>query len=280
MTPSPKNGRARANGHSEAQARSRHPEAPAAAIKVIVADSQSIYRVGIRKIFALEDDIRVVAQAENLGQTIAAACKSQADVILFESHISPNPAEAISELLRKAPESRIVVVTAHADEADTVELLRRGARGILARSISPDLLVRCVRKVAAGELWLDNQGVNWVIEAYRAQAAQLTTPRPRTKLSSKELLIIGHVTQGLRNREIAKEIGTSEQVIKNYLRKVYDKLGVSDRLELALYCIHHRLLQNPEAAGLMPAAQAAAALEVKSAAPAGATSALSAAAGK
>ena len=111
---------------------------------------------------------------------------------------------------------------------------------------SPEMLVKCVRKIAQGETWIDNQAVTWVIEAYRQQAAQLMTPRNRAKLSDKELLIISCVTQGLRNKEIATELNTSEQVIKNYLRKVYDKLGVSDRLELALYCIHHQLLKPPK----------------------------------
>src|SRR3954463_4027500 len=246
--------------------KSSKPVAPAldsagekpAPIRVIIADTQSIYRVGIRKIFALEDDIRVVAQAESLGQTIAAAIKFPTDVILLEAAITPNPAEAISELLKRAPASKVVVVLVEPDEEDTVDLLRRGVRGIVSRSISPDLLVKCVRKVAQGETWLDNRGVNWVLEAYRSQAAQLTSPRPKTKLSDKELLIISCVTQGMRNKEIAVEIGTTEQVIKNYLRKIYDKLGVSDRLELALYCIHHRLLQG-SGRGQIPDESAAAA---------------------
>jgi DNA-binding NarL/FixJ family response regulator len=235
------------------------PEKPHA-LRVVIADTQSIYRVGIRKIFALEDDIRMVAQAETLGQTLAAISKHPVDVVLFEAAITPNPAEAVSEILKKAPNAKIIVVLVEPDEEDTVDLLRRGVRGIVSRSISPDLLVRCVRKVAAGETWLDNQGVNWVLEAYRTQAAQLTSPRPRTRISDKELLIISCVTQGMRNKEIAVELGTTEQVVKNYLRKIYDKLGVSDRLELALYCIHHHLLQNkgqnlPEApaAGEVPA---------------------------
>jgi DNA-binding NarL/FixJ family response regulator len=222
------------------------PAEKPAPVRVIIADTQSIYRVGIRKILALEDDIRVVAQAETLGQTIAAAVKFPTDVILLEAAITPNPPEAISELMKRTPASKIVVVMVEPDEEDTVDLLRRGVRGIVSRSISPDLLVRCVRKVAAGETWLDNRGVNWVLEAYRAQASQLTSPRPKTKISDKELLIISCVTQGMRNKEIAREIGTTEQVIKNYLRKVYDKLGVSDRLELALYCIHHQLLKNKQ----------------------------------
>jgi DNA-binding NarL/FixJ family response regulator len=231
-----------------------------APIRVIIADTQSIYRVGIRKIFALEDDVRVVAQAESLGQTIAAAVKFPADVILLEAAITANPPEAVSELMKRAPSAKIIVVLVEPDEEDTVDLLRRGVRGIVSRSISPDLLVRCVRKVAQGETWLDNRGVNWVLEAYRSQAAHLTSPRPKQKISDKELLIISCVTQGMRNKEIAREIGTTEQVIKNYLRKVYDKLGVSDRLELALYCIHHRLLQNklPVAGVPEPAAPIAA----------------------
>jgi two-component system nitrate/nitrite response regulator NarL len=108
-----------------------------------------------------------------------------------------------------------------------------------------------VRKIAAGETWIDNQSINWVIEAYRSQATALTSPRTQPRLSPKELAIITCITQGKRNKEIAYQLGTTEQVIKNYLRKVYDKLGVSDRLELALYCLHHQL--HKKAAGTVPA---------------------------
>ena len=213
-------------------------------LRVIIADSQAIFRVGIRKVLALEEDLRVVAQAENLVQTLSAVTKFPADVLLFESRLSSNAPEAASELLKRAPGLKIIVITADADADQTVEYLRRGVKGIVTRSIAPDLLVRCVRKVAEGETWLDNRGVNWVIEAYRSQAAQLTSPRPKNRLSDKELLIVSCVSQGMRNKEIAQQVGTTEQVIKNYLRKVYDKLGVSDRLELALYCIHHRLMDK------------------------------------
>jgi DNA-binding CsgD family transcriptional regulator len=95
-----------------------------------------------------------------------------------------------------------------------------------------------------GETWLDNQGVNWVIEAYRSQATQGGSSKHQLRLSDKEMLIISGVTQGLKNKDIAQEVGTTEQVVKNYLRKIYDKLGVMDRLELALYSMHHRLLDG------------------------------------
>ena len=214
-------------------------------MRVIVADSEAIFRVGMGKIFALEKDLEVVAQTENLQQTLSAVATTAADVILFEAGLSPNPAESVTEVIRRAqPGTRIIIIAHFTGEEETVDYLRRGVRGILSRSISPDLLVRCVRKVAAGETWLDNQGVNWVIEAYRNQAEHGVTQKHQLRLSEKEMLIIGGVTQGLKNKDIALEVGTTEQVVKNYLRKIYDKLGVSDRLELALYSMHRRLLEG------------------------------------
>jgi two-component system nitrate/nitrite response regulator NarL len=213
-------------------------------IRIILADSQAIYRVGIRKVFALEDDFRVVAQADSLENLRAAIERYPTDIVLLEGNMLAGTANVIPDLLRMAPEVKLIVQAAASDENHTVELYRRGVRGIISRSISPDLLVRCVRRIAAGETWIDNQSVNWVIEAYRAQAAALVSPRTQPRLSPKEMAIITCITQGKRNKEIAFQLGTTEQVIKNYLRKIYDKLGVSDRLELALYCLHNKIIHT------------------------------------
>ncbi len=217
---------------------------PSEGIRVILADSQAIYRVGIRKVFALEDDIRVVAQAETLANLFSALQRFPADVVILEGGLIAGVVDAIPELIRRAPQAQIIVQVAEANESTTVELYRRGVRGVVPRSISPDLLVKCVRKISAGETWIDNQSVSWVIEAYRAQASALVNPRNKPHLSPKEVQIISCITRGMRNKEIAYHVGTTEQVIKNNLRKIYDKLGVSDRLELALYCMHHQLLKD------------------------------------
>ena len=212
--------------------------------RVILADPQAIYRVGIRKIFALEDDIRVIAQAETLLNLHAALQRFPADVVILEGSLIAGVVDAIPELIKRSPNAKLIVQVSESNEANTVELYRRGVRGVVPRSISPDLLVKCVRKIAAGETWIDNQSVSWVIEAYRAQASALMSPRSKPRLSNKEVAIISCITRGMRNKEIAYQVGTTEQVIKNYLRKIYDKLGVSDRLELALYCVHHQLLKD------------------------------------
>jgi DNA-binding NarL/FixJ family response regulator len=213
-------------------------------VRVIVADTQAIFRAGLRKVFALEDDIRVVGQAETLAQTQSAVAKFSADVLIFEAALTPNPVEAVANLLRQNPPLRVVVVTPGADEDLTLELFRRGAHGIVSREVEPELLVECLRKVVAGETWLDSQGVRWVMEAYRNQNNRPTGSRPKVQLTPKEMLIVSCVTQGMKNKEIALRVGTTEQVVKNYLRKVYDKLGVADRLELALYCLNHHVVDN------------------------------------
>jgi two-component system, NarL family, nitrate/nitrite response regulator NarL len=246
------------SGRSEETTTPREPgNSDRPVLRILLADSQAIYRVGMRKVFAVEDDLRVVAQVDRIDGLFAALERHPADVLLLESNLIIGTTNAIPEIVRRAPEIKIIVQTTGADEANTVELYRRGVRGIIPRSISPDLLVKCVRKIGAGETWIDNQSVNWVIEAYRSQATAITNPKSQPRLSPKELSIIACITQGKRNKEIAFQLGTTEQVIKNYLRKIYDKLGVSDRLELALYCLHHQIhkrAKDPE----QPAADKAA----------------------
>jgi DNA-binding NarL/FixJ family response regulator len=244
-------------------------------IRVILADSQAIFRAGLRKIFALEDDIRVVGQAETLPQTQSAVTKFSADVLIFESALAANPVEAVTELLRQAPEIKIVVVTPASDEQLTLDLFRRGAHGILSREVEPEVLVDCLRKVAAGEPWLENQAVHWVMEAFRGHNLRPSGARPKVQLTPKETLIVSCVTQGMKNKEIAIRVGTTEQVVKNYLRKVYDKLGVADRLELALYCLSHHVVDGVKP----PPSPATAAPAESTSAPAANSAAAGAAAG-
>ena len=213
-------------------------------IRVILADTQAIFRAGLRKIFALEDDIRVVGQAETLPQTQSAVAKFSADILIFESALASNPVETVTELLRQAPQLKIVVVTPVSDEQLTLDLFRRGAHGILSREVEPETLVECLRKVAGGEPWLESQAIHWVMDAYRGHNLRPSGARPKVQLTPKETLIVSCVTQGMKNKEIAVRVGTTEQVVKNYLRKVYDKLGVADRLELALYCLSHHVVDG------------------------------------
>lgn len=217
-------------------------------IRVIVADSQAIFRAGLRKIFAVEDDIRVVGQAETLEQTISAAKKFTAEILIFEAALAENPVDAVQEIMKTAPALRVVIVTEAPDQEITLELFRRGAHSIVSREIDSDMFVECLRTIAKGEPWLEAHAMKWVMEAYRLQAGRGHGGRSKVQLTPKESLIVSCVTQGMKNKEIAARVGTTEQVVKNYLRKVYDKLGVADRLELALYCLNNRVVLDKAAA--------------------------------
>jgi len=209
-------------------------------IRVIVADSRPISRAGLRKIFAREDDIRVVGQAETLLQAVSAAKKFAAEILIFEAALSEKPLEAVQKIMKTAPGLRMLVVTEAPEQELTLELFRRGAHAIVSREIDSERFVECLRTIAKGEPWLEPHAVKWVLQAFRAHGRRAHAGRSKVELTPKESLIVSCVMQGMKNKEIAVRVGTTEQVVKNYLRKVYDKLGVADRLELALYCLNNR----------------------------------------
>jgi DNA-binding NarL/FixJ family response regulator len=175
---------------------------------------------------------------------VSAIQKFSCDIVIFEAALAENPSDAVAEMLRHVPSCKLVVVTETPNEEVTLELFRRGAHAIVSREVEPELLVDCLHKVAGGEPWLESKAVAWVLEAYRTQASRPSGARSKVQLTPKESLIVSCVTQGMKNKEIALRVGTTEQVVKNYLRKVYDKLGVADRLELALFCLHNRVLDG------------------------------------
>ena len=122
--------------------------------------------------------------------------------------------------------------------------LAAGVLGVIFRSVDSIELLRCVRKVSVGEAYTQDTRS----AAQNAEGDDFVGARVRDRLTPKELKIVALIVQGFKNKEIATQLGTTEQVVKNYLRNVYDKIGVSDRLELALFTIHHRILAEAAAA--------------------------------
>jgi len=209
-------------------------------LKIILADNQAIFRAGIAKVLAVEDDVRIVAQAQTVEQAMIAIEKFRGSVMIYASSFLPDTAR----LGALAHESAIQLVVI-ADNNETPErYLNAGVLGMIYRSIDGAELLRCVRKVNQGEVYL--QDLRAV--AQNSDSDDFVGARVRDRLTPKELKIVALIVQGFKNREIATMLGTTEQVVKNYLRNVYDKIGVSDRLELALFTIHHRILAEAAAA--------------------------------
>jgi DNA-binding NarL/FixJ family response regulator len=208
-------------------------------LKIILADNQAIFRAGAAKVLAVEDDVRIVAQAQTLEQAQMALDRFRAGVLIFSPALASELAPVIAAA--RAQKTRVVLVAENGE--DPAKYLKAGAGGVVFRSVTGSALVDCVRKVAKGESWV--QDVRSLAEV---SDSDQVGARVRDRLTPRELSIVALIVQGYKNKEIATRLGTTEQVIKNYLRNVYDKVGVSDRLELALFTIHHRILAEAAAA--------------------------------
>ncbi|HVH87813.1 MAG TPA: response regulator transcription factor [Terriglobales bacterium] len=208
-------------------------------LKIILADSQAIFRAGAAKVLAVEDDFRIVAQCENTDRMLVAIESFRANVLIFSTAMHVDIRQLVE--LAKKTKTRLIIVIESSD--NSAQYLQLGISGVVFRNVSGSALVECVRKVSRGETWVQDTGA-----AAEATENDIVGARVRDRLTPKELRIVALIVQGFKNKEIATQLGTTEQVIKNYLRNVYDKIGVSDRLELALFTIHHRILNEAAAA--------------------------------
>jgi DNA-binding NarL/FixJ family response regulator len=206
-------------------------------IRLILADNQAIFRAGAARTLALEDDMRIAAQCDDGEKLFAAIEALRGSVILTVSSLRLNPRDLLART--RAAGSRIILVAENAEQIP--EDVAAVVDGILCRNVPGTVLVDCVRRVAAGQHFVQHSNVTTM------QAADSVGARVRDRLTPKEIQIVALIVQGCKNKDIATQLGTKEQVIKNYLRSIYDKSGVSDRLELALFTIHHRALAEAAA---------------------------------
>jgi DNA-binding NarL/FixJ family response regulator len=206
--------------------------------KVILADSQAIFRAGTAKVLAMDENLRIIAQCSDLDRMYHAIGTFSGSVVLFAASLRPDFARLHAML--EAAGSRGIVIAENSESANSY--LQQGFRGVVFRNVSGPALAECVRRVAAGETWQPPQ----MMQQGSAEE-DMVGARVRDRLTPKEMRIVALIVQGCKNREIAIRLKTTEQVIKNYLRSIYDKTGVGDRLELALFTIHHRVLAQAAA---------------------------------
>lgn len=205
--------------------------------RLILADNQAIFRAGAARVLALEDDMRIVAQCEDGERLFAAIDTLRGSVLLVSSSLRVDLKDLLART--RSAGSRIVLVAENAEQvAEDMAVL---FDGVLCRNVPGTVLVDCVRRVAQGQRFVQRANVTTM------QAADSVGSRVRDRLTPKEMQIVALIVQGCKNKDIATQLGTKEQVIKNYLRSIYDKTGVSDRLELALFTIHHRALAEAAA---------------------------------
>ena len=207
--------------------------------KIILADSQAIFRAGAAKILATNENLRILAQCADLERLMHAITTFPESIVLFAACLRPDMAR-LGNLL-DAQASRGIVIAENTETANAY--LQQGFRGVIFRNVTAPALLDCVRRVGAGDVWFPPA----LVTPQTVEEDTVGT-RVRDRLTPKEMRIVALIVQGCKNREIARRLNTKEQVVKNSLRSIYDKTGVGDRLELALFTIHHRVLAAAAAA--------------------------------
>ena len=222
-------------------------------IRIVIADDHPIVRDGIRRLLTLESDFEVVGEAGDGREVIEVVTHLDPDVLLLDLRM-PNldGLSALQTLQQTNRRTKIIVLTASEDKNEFVQAMKLGCSGIVLKQTAPDLIVKSIRKVYAGEIWLDSHTTAAVMRQFAAPGSEGSSsstsgtgkPRERSPLSTREREIVALVAQGYKNKEMAEKMFISEQTVKNHLHNIFDKLGVSDRLELALYAIHKGLHLN------------------------------------
>jgi two-component system, NarL family, nitrate/nitrite response regulator NarL len=214
------------------------------AIRTLVADDHAIFRDGLRKLLSSTDDIAIIGEASNGADCIKMLAKLKPDILLLDLRMPDKDGLAVLEEVNfDSLPTRVIVLTAAEDDRDVIRAMRLGARGVVLKQSAADLLVKSIYRVHAGEIWLDNRITAEVMKAF-AKSSDGGPRREKPLLSNREKQIVQLVAQGYRNKEMGEKLFISEQTVKNHLHNIFDKLGVSDRLELALYAIHHRLVEQ------------------------------------
>jgi len=209
-------------------------------IRILIADREEVFRIGLGRLFGAEEDLRVVAQAEDSGQVARLAAQFKPDLLFVQAEIAAEGlGDLVAQVRQASPSSKMVITASDIPEDQALRYTKSGASGVILKSVGPHLFVRCARKVMDSEVWLPKRQVARMAEILRS--TQERPRRPADTLTARERMIISYLIQGWRNREIGRQLSITEQTVKNHLRSIYDKVGVSDRLELVLYAIHQRL---------------------------------------
>lgn len=214
------------------------------AIRILLADDHPIFRDGVRRLLEQEDAVTIVGEASNGNECVSMLSKLKPDILLLDLRMPDKDGLAVLEEVNfDSIGTRVIVLTATEDDNDVVRAMRLGARGVVLKQSATDLLLKSILKVQSGEIWLDNRMTAEVMRAF-SKSSESGPRREKPLLSDREREIVQLVAQGFRNREIGEKLFISEQTVKNHLHNIFDKLGVSDRLELALYALHHRIIEK------------------------------------
>jgi two-component system, NarL family, nitrate/nitrite response regulator NarL len=214
-------------------------------IRLVIADDHPIFRDGLRRLLEAESDLKVIGEARDGAEAVKLARQLKPDIMLLDLAMPKHPGlEALRDLSNgEANSVRVILLTAAAEKKEIVEALQLGARGVVLKDSATQLLLKAIHTVMAGEYWVGRESVSNLVQYLRnlVQSSGDEAKQKKFGLTPRELEIVSAVVAGFANKEIAEYFKISEDTVKHHLSNIFDKLGVSTRLELALFAVNQSL---------------------------------------
>jgi two-component system, NarL family, nitrate/nitrite response regulator NarL len=218
----------------------------APSIRIVIADDHPIFRDGLRRLLEAEPNLTVLGEASDGAEAVKMARQLKPDILLLDLSMPKHPGlEALRDLSAGSSSSpvRVILLTAAAEKSQIVEALQLGARGVVLKDSATQLLLKAIQVVMAGEYWVGRESVSNLVQYLRTlvQSSSDEARQRKFGLTPRELEIVAAVVAGYSNKEVAEYFKISEDTVKHHLSNIFDKLGVSTRLELALFAVNQSL---------------------------------------
>ena len=215
-------------------------------IKVLIVDDHAVVRAGLRMLIDQDPDMKVTGLAGNRSEALAAAKTEQPNIIILDIVLGDDDGLSfLSELREAAAGARVLVLTGLRSLESQRKAMRAGAMGIVLKEHAAEVLIKAIKKVHKGEVWLDRLTMGSVLQDF----TEIKRPEPDKEkiatLTQREREVIGLVGEGLKNKQIASRLFISETTVTHHLSSIFSKLEVADRLELIIYAFRHRLAKMP-----------------------------------
>jgi DNA-binding NarL/FixJ family response regulator len=213
-------------------------------IRIVIADDHPVVRIGVRNMLQSDASLDVIGEASDGDEAITGTLELLPDILLLDLQMPRLPGlEAMRAIMSGSPSVKILLLTSTITTQQIIEALQIGARGIVLKDALADHLTTAIRAVSSGDYWIGGKRVVNLVGALHELMQQAAVPERKTYgLTPRELEVVGCIVEGCSNRDIAKQFSISEETVKRHLSNIFDKTGVSTRLELALFAIAHQLV--------------------------------------